>query len=106
MEIYRSTSLPQETRKTEINNLTFHLKQLEKEEQKTQLEEEIIKIRERINEIEMKKLQKGSMNLKAGSLKRSTKLINLQPDSSRKKREFINITGNEKGEIITAITEI
>ena len=56
MEIYRSTSLPQETRKTQINNLTFHLKQLEKEEQKTQLEEEIIKIRERINEIEMKKL--------------------------------------------------
>ena len=41
-----------------INNLTLHLKQLEKEEQrktKVSRRKEIIKIREEINEIEMKK---------------------------------------------------
>ena len=43
--------------KSEINNLTLHLKQLEKEEQKTpkvSRGEEIIKIRSEINEKEMK----------------------------------------------------
>ena len=34
-----------------------------------------------------RKPQKRSMKLKAGSLKRSTKLINPQPDSSRKKED-------------------
>ena len=32
-EVYSNTILPQETRKTSIDNLTLHLKQLEKEEQ-------------------------------------------------------------------------
>ena len=44
--------------KSQINNLTLHLKQLEKEEQrksKVSRRKEIIKIREEINEIEMKK---------------------------------------------------
>ena len=34
-EIYSNTILPQETRKSQINKLTLHIKQLEKEEQKT-----------------------------------------------------------------------
>ena len=44
--------------KSQINNLTLHLKQLEKEEQKNlkvSRKKEIIKIRAEINEIEMKK---------------------------------------------------
>ena len=44
--------------KSQINNLTLHLKQLEKEEQrkpKVSRRKEIIKIRTEINEIEMKK---------------------------------------------------
>ena len=44
--------------KSQMNNLTLHLKQLEKEEQrkpKVSRRKEIIKIREEINEIEMKK---------------------------------------------------
>ena len=44
--------------KSQINNLTLHLKQLEKEEQrkpKVSRRKEIIKIRAEINEIEMKK---------------------------------------------------
>ena len=47
------------------------------------------------------------MKRKAGSLKRSTKLINPQPDLSRKKeRTQINKIRNEKGEVTTDITEI
>ena len=44
--------------KSQINNLTLHLKQLEKEEQtkpKVSRRKEIIKIRAEINEIETKK---------------------------------------------------
>ena len=44
--------------KSQINNLTLHLKQLEKEEQtkpKVSIRKEIIKIRAEINEIETKK---------------------------------------------------
>ena len=33
-EVYSNTILPQETETSQINNLTLHLKQLEKEEQK------------------------------------------------------------------------
>ena len=45
------------------------------------------------------------MKQKGGSLKTSTKLINLQPDLSRKKeRTQINKIRNEKGEVTTDIT--
>ena len=56
-EVYSYTSLLQETRKSQINNLALHLKELEKEEQtllKVSIRKEIIKIREDINEIETK----------------------------------------------------
>ena len=47
------------------------------------------------------------MKLKAGSLKRSSKLIKPYPDSSRKKeRTQINKLRTEKGEDTTHITEI
>ena len=55
-KVYSNTILPQETRKIS-NNLTLHLKQLEKEEQKNpkvSRRKEIIKIRSEINEKEMK----------------------------------------------------
>ena len=47
--------------KFQINNLTYHLKELEKEEQKkpkVSRRKEIIKIREEINKIEIKNLIK------------------------------------------------
>ena len=56
-EVYSNSVSPQETRKIS-NNLTLHLKHLEKEEQrkpKVSRRKEIIKIRAEINEIEMKK---------------------------------------------------
>ena len=55
-EVYSNTILPQERRKIS-NNLTLHLKPLEKEEQqnpKVRRRKEIIKIRSEINEKEMK----------------------------------------------------
>ena len=47
-EVYSNTSLSQETRKSQVNNLTLHLNELEKEEQtkpKVSRRKEIIKIR-------------------------------------------------------------
>ena len=38
-DVYSNTMLPQEARKALIDNLTLHLKQLEKEEQKKLVEE-------------------------------------------------------------------
>ena len=55
-EVYSNTSLPQETRKNQINNLTLHLRQLEKKEQKNLKvrRKEIIRIRAETNEKEIK----------------------------------------------------
>ena len=56
-----------------INNLTLHLKQLEKEEQKNpkvSRRKEIIKIRPEIDEKEMKETIAKINKLKAGSLRR------------------------------------
>ena len=56
-KVHSNTSLPQETRENPINNLTLHLKQLEKEEMRNprvSRRKEIIKIRAEINEKETK----------------------------------------------------
>ena len=64
--------------KSQINNLTLHVKQLEKEEKENPLKlrrrklkvsrrKEIIKIRAEINEIEMKKTIARSIKLKTDS---------------------------------------
>ena len=57
-EIYSNTCHLREQRKSQINNLNLHLKQLKKEEQtnpKVSRRKEIIKIRVEINEIETEK---------------------------------------------------
>ena len=57
----------------QINNLTLHLKQLEKEEKKNfrvSRSKDIIKIRAEINEKETKETIAKSTKLKAGSLRR------------------------------------
>ena len=59
--------------KSQINDLTSHLKKLEKEQQinhKVSKRKKIIKIRAYINEILSKKRYKRLMNPRAGSLKR------------------------------------
>ena len=69
---YSNIILPQETRKIS-DNLTLHLKQLEKEDKtkpKVSRRKKIINIRAEINEIQTKKTIQRSMKPKAGSLKR------------------------------------
>ena len=47
-KVHSNTAIPQETRKSQMNNLTLHLKQLEKEEMKNprvSRRKEILKIR-------------------------------------------------------------
>ena len=59
--------------KSQINNLSLHLKQLEKEEQtkpKIIRRKEIIKIRREISEIEMQKTIAKINKTKTGSLRR------------------------------------
>ena len=59
--------------KSQINNLSLHLEQLEKEEQgkpKVSRRKEIIKIRAEINEIDTKKTRAKFNKVKAGSLRR------------------------------------
>ena len=58
-KVHSNTSLPQETRKNQINKLTLHLKQLEKEEMKNPRvcrRKEIIKIRAEISEKQERRL--------------------------------------------------
>ena len=79
--------------KAQINKPTLHLKQFQREEQtgpKVSRRKEIIKIRAEINEIEMKKTIEKINETKSWFFERSTKLINPQPDLSRKKREDSN----------------
>ena len=62
--------------KNQINNLTLHLKQLEKEEMRSprvSRRKEIIKIRAEINEKETKETIAKIMKLKADSLRRQIK---------------------------------
>ena len=58
--------------KHRLDNLTLHLKQLEKEQKKPKLSrrKEVIKIRAEINEKEMKETIIKLIKLKAGSLRR------------------------------------
>ena len=59
--------------KNQINNLTLHLKQLEKEEMKNprfSRRKEILKIRAETNEKETKEIIEKSTKVKAGSLRR------------------------------------
>ena len=70
--------------KSQVNNLTLHLQELDKQEQtkfQTSKRKEIIMIRTNINDIETKKQNQKqpveqTNETGAGSLKRTTKLIN------------------------------
>ena len=109
-EVYSNTSLPQETRKIS-NNLTLHLKQLEKEEQKmhkVSRRKELIKIRSEINEKEMKEMITKINKTKSWFFKKInkidkplTRLINKQREKTQ-----INRIINEKGEVTTDTVEI
>ena len=77
-KVHSNTSIPQETRK-KSNNLTPHLKQLEKEEMKKPRvgrRKEILKIRAEINVKETKETIAKINRPKAGSLRGYIQLTN------------------------------
>ena len=97
--------------KSQINILTLHLKQLEKEEQrkpKVSRRKEIIKIRAEINEIETKKTIAKINKTKSWFFEKINKIDKPLARLIKKKRERtqINKIRNEKGEITTDTTEI
>ena len=108
-EIKRSHLKKQE--KSQVNNLTLHLKQLEKEEQrkpKVNRRKETIKIRAEINEIETKKTIAKINKTKSWFFEKINKTDKPLARLIKKKRERtqINNIRNEKGELTTDIAEI
>ena len=102
-EVYSNAVLPQEIRKIS-NNLTLHVKQLEKEQTKSKdiKRKEAIKIRTEKNEIEAKKTTEKINETKS----RLFEKINKRLIKKKRERTQINKIRNEKGEVTTGITEI
>ena len=103
--------IPQETRKSQINNLTLHLKQLEKEEIKNprvSRSKEIFKIRAEINVKETKETIRKINKAKTWFFERINKIDKPLARLIKKQREKnpINKIRNENGEITTDNTEI
>ena len=109
-EVYSYTSLPKETRKI-TNNISLHLKEVEKEEQKTpkvSRRKEIIKIRAEINQIETKKTIAKINKTKSWFFEKINKIDKPLARLIKEKRERtqINKIRNEKGEVTTDTVEI
>ena len=104
---YRPSSKKQE--KSQINNIIYHLKELEKEEQNlVSRRKEILKIREEINKIEIKKTIEKINKTKSWFFKRLNNINKPLARLTKKKRERtqINKVRNEKGDITTNTTEV
>ena len=96
---------------SQINNLTLHLKQLEKEEQKNPKvtrRKEIIKIRSEINEKEMKETLAKINKTKSWFFEKINKIDKPLARVTKIKREKtqINRIRNEKEEVTTNTAEI
>ena len=96
--------------KAQINKLTLHLKQLEREQARPKVSrrKEIIKIRAEINEIETKKSIEKINEMKSWFFEKINKIDKPSARLMKQKRERtqINKIRNEKGEVTTDITEI
>ena len=97
--------------KAQVNKLTLHLKQLEREEQtrpKVSRRKEIIKIRAEINEIETKKTIEKISETTSWFFEKINKIDKPLDRLLKQKRERtqINKIRNEKGEVTTDIIEI
>ena len=95
----------------QINNLTLHLKQLEKEEQNTpkvSRRKEIIKIRSEINEKEINETIAKINKTKSWFFVKINKIDKSLAKLIKKKREKtqFNRIRNEKGEVTTDTAEI
>ena len=92
-DVHSNSSSPQETRKIS-NNLTLHLKQVEKEEQgkpKVSRRKEIITIRTKINEIETKKTIAEINKTKSWFFEKINKIDKYLARVIKKKRERAQI---------------
>ena len=98
--------------KSQINNLTLHLKHLQKKEKtkpKVSRRKEIIKIRAEINEIEMKKTIEKINETKSlffGKINKIDKPLASLIKKKKRERTQINKIRNEKDEVTMDITEI
>ena len=97
--------------KSQINNLSQHWKQLEKEEQrkpKVSRRKEIIKIRAEINEIETKKTIAKNNKTTSWFFEKIKKIDKplARPIKKKRERMQINKIRNEKGETTTDTAEI
>ena len=97
--------------KHRIHNLTLHLRQLEKEEQKApkiSRRKETLKIQVEINEKEMKEILVKSNKTKTWFFEKINKIDKLLARLIKKKRDKnqINKIRNEKGEVTTDNAEI
>ena len=106
-KVHSNTGIPQET--SQINNLTLHLRQLEREEMKNprvSRRTEILKIGAEINAKETKTIAKNKA--KSWSFERINKIDKPLARLIKKQREKykINKIKNENGEITTDNTEI
>ena len=94
----------------QINNLTLHLKELEKEQTKPKVSrrKEIIKIRAEINEIETKKTIAKINKTKSRFFEKRNKIDKplARLIKKKRKRTQINKIRNEKGEVTTDTAEI
>ena len=96
---------------SQINNLTLHLKELEKEEQtkpKVSRKKEIIKTRAEINEIETKKTIAKINKTNSWFFEKINKIDEPLARLIKKKREGtqINKIRNEKGDVTTETAQI
>ena len=105
-KVYGNTTLPRETRKTlnrQPNITPKTTRKRRRKNPKVSRRKEIIKIQAEINEKEMKETIAKINKTKIWFFEK-TKLIKLQPDSSKKKKRErektqINKIRNEKGEV-------
>ena len=110
-KIHSNTGLPQETRKSQINNLTLPPKPTGKEEMKNprvSRRKEILKIRAEINAKETKETIAKINKAKSWFFERINKIDKPLSRLIKKQREKnqINKIRNENGEITTDNTEI
>ena len=94
-KVHSNKSLPQETRKSQINNLTIHLKQLEKEELKiprVSRRNGILKIMAEINEKERKETMAKINKAKSWLFEKINKIDKPLTRLIEKQREKIKST--------------
>ena len=108
-KVHSDTGLPQEIRKSQINNLTLHLKQLEKEEIKNPRvirRKEIIKIQAQINAKETRETTAKINKAKSWFFEKINKIDKPLARLIKKQREKNQINKIRNGKITTDNTEI